>query len=105
MLVQVGDDDNSDSGFTINSIDYDDDQLTLSAQVTSQDNGAAVIPLPITPTTAGDVIPAIIGTVKIGTTTIYVTDCGFTVDQIRSQQITPFTTTDVPQLILEQRKP
>lgn len=81
MLIKVGDDDNSGSGFTINSIDYDNDQLTLDASVTDEDSGAAVVPLPLTATTAGDVIPVTVGTVKFGTDTILVTGCSFDIDQ------------------------
>ena len=81
MLIKVGDDDNSAAGFTINSINYDDNELTLNAQVADEDTGAAVVPLPLTPTTTGDVMPVIIGNVKIGTPEILITGCGFDIDQ------------------------
>lgn len=81
LLIKVGTEDNNGSGFLINSINYSTDQLTLNAQVTSQSSGAAVIPLPLTATTAGDVIPVIAGNVKINNSTIYITGCGFDVDQ------------------------
>ena len=80
MLIKVGTEDNSGSGFLINTINYGTDQLTLNAQVTSQSSGAAVIPLPLTATTAGDVIPIIVGNVKLGTDTILLTSCGFDID-------------------------
>lgn len=81
MLIKVGTEDNSGSGFLINTINYGANQLTLNAQVTSQSSGAAVIPLPLTATTAGDVIPIIVGNVKFETTTILLTSCGFDIDQ------------------------
>jgi len=54
---------------------------TLNAQVASQSSGAAVVPLPLTPTTIGNVIPVIVGNVKIGTPEILITGCSFDVDQ------------------------
>jgi len=81
MLIKVGDDDNTGSGFEITAIDYDTDQLTLDASVADEAIDAAVIPLPITPTTAGDVIPVIVGTFKIGGVTVYITEANFDIDQ------------------------
>ena len=80
MIIKVGTEDNSSAGFLINSIDYTLNKLTLNAQVTSQATGAAVIPLPITPTTTGDVIPVIIGSFKLNNGTVYITECGFDID-------------------------
>ena len=81
MLIKVGTEDNSAAGFKINEINYGTNVLTLNAQVASQSSGAAVVPLPLTPTTIGNVIPVIVGNVKIGTTEILITGCGFDVDQ------------------------
>lgn len=81
MLIKVGTENNTGAGYNITAINYTTDTLTLSASVTSQTTGAAVIPLPITPTTAGDVIPVTVGHVKIGSDMIYVTAAGFDIDQ------------------------
>jgi len=81
MLIKVGTEDNGGAGFNITEINYDANVLTLNAQVTSQSTGVAVIPLPITPTTSGDVISVISGNVKIGTSEILITSCGFDLDQ------------------------
>lgn len=81
MRVKVGTEDNTGAGFTIESINYTTNELDLAASVTSQASGAAVIPMPLTPVYTGSVIPVIVGTVKIGTTTIYVTGGSFDVDQ------------------------
>jgi len=81
MLIKIGTEDNSGAGFKITEINYGTNVLTLNAQVESQSSGAAVIPLPLTPVTTGDVIPVIVGNVKFGSSTILVTGCSFTVDQ------------------------
>ena len=81
MLIKVGTEDNSSDGFTITDIDYDTNQLTLNAQVADQAEDAAVIPLPLTATTSGDVIPVTAGTVKIGTPEILITGCTIDIDQ------------------------
>jgi len=81
MKIKVGTEDNTAAGFTIDAIDYDDNELDLNANVTSQSSGAAVIPMPLTAVTAGSVIPVIIGSVTIGATTIDITSCTFDVDQ------------------------
>jgi len=83
MLIKVGTEDNSSAGFEITEIDYDTNQLTLSAQVTSQSEDAAVIPMPLTATTTGDVIPVTAGTVlfESGATEILITGCTVDVDQ------------------------
>jgi len=81
MLIKVGTEDNGGAGFNITEINYETNVLTLNAQVASQSTGAAVIPLPITPTTSGDVISVINGNVKIGTSEILITSCGFDLDQ------------------------
>jgi len=81
MLIKVGTEDNSGAGFKITDINFGTNVLTLNAQVASQSTGAAVIPLPITPTTSGDVISVISGNVKIGTSEILITSCGFDLDQ------------------------
>lgn len=81
MLIKVGTEDNSAAGFKITEINYGTNVLTLNAQVASQSSGAAVVPLPLTPTTIGNVIPVIVGNVKIGTPEILITGCSFDVDQ------------------------
>jgi hypothetical protein len=81
MLIKVGDDDNDGSGFTINSVDHDNEQLTLDASVTDEADESAVIPMPFTPTTAGNIIQVIVGTAKFGTTSLYVTDFSLDIDQ------------------------
>ena len=80
MLIKVGSDDNSGAGFEITDIDYDTDTLTLNASATADDE-SAVVPLPVSATTSGDVIPVIVGTVQIGTPEILITGCTFDVDQ------------------------
>ncbi|MBA7544245.1 hypothetical protein ES705_36597 [subsurface metagenome] len=81
MLIKVGTEDNSGAGFKIADINYTINLLTLDAQVSDQAVDAAVIPLPLSATTTGDVIPVIVGNVKIGTPTILITGCSFDVDQ------------------------
>jgi hypothetical protein len=81
MKVKVGDDDNTGAGFTITDIDYDTDTLTLNASVTDEDSGAAVVPLPVTETTAGNVIPVVIGSVTMDSGTVCLTGCSFDIDQ------------------------
>ena len=80
MIVKVGTEDNTAAGFTISEIDFDDEKITLDASVTSQLEGAAVIPLPITPTTSGSVIPVVVGSFTIGTS-VYVTEASVDIDQ------------------------
>jgi hypothetical protein len=81
MKITVGDDDNSGDGFVITDIDTDTNTLTLDDAVTSEAEDAAVIPLALTPETAGNVIQVVIGTVKINDSPIYVTGCSFDLDQ------------------------
>lgn len=81
MLVKVGDDDNTGSGFEITAIDYDTDQLTLDASVTDESLGAAVVPLPVSATTTGDIIPVIVGSFTVGGSTVLITSGSFDVDQ------------------------
>jgi len=81
MKIKVGTETNSGAGFTISTITYGTNTLGLNASVTSQAKDTAVVPLPITPTTAGSVIPIIVGTVKFGSTPLLITGCTFDVDQ------------------------
>jgi hypothetical protein len=80
MKVKVGTETNT-TGFLIDAIDYATNKITLHTAVTHQVAAAAVIPSPLTATTAGIVIPVIVGTVKFGNTTILITGCSFDVDQ------------------------
>jgi hypothetical protein len=81
MVVSVGDNDNGGDGFTIDEIDYDTNTLTLSAAVADEDTGAAVVPLAITPTTSGNVIPVVLGTITLGGGSVYITGGSFDIDQ------------------------
>jgi hypothetical protein len=81
MLVKVGTETNGGAGFLIDTITYATNTIVLHSAVTHQLATAAVIPLPYTPTTTGSVIPIIVGTVKFGSTTIYITGGSFDVDQ------------------------
>ncbi|OPL13711.1 MAG: hypothetical protein AVO39_10255 [delta proteobacterium MLS_D] len=77
MVVKVAD---LTTEFTITAIDYDTDTLTVDESCTA-DSGSAIVPFPITPTTAGSIIPVIVGSFKIGEVTVYITSGGFDVDQ------------------------
>lgn len=82
MKVVIGTDTNSGAGYTIESINYTTGELDLSTNVSSiQAIGSLIAPLAITPTTAGSVIPVTIGSVAIGSTTVYVTGGTFEIDQ------------------------
>jgi len=65
MYVKIGTDDNGGAGFLITAIDVGLLELTV-ADVATAPNGF-VIPMPVTATTAGDVIPVIVGSVDLGT--------------------------------------
>ena len=83
MLIDVGTENNTGAGFEITIIDFDTNIMTLDAAVTSQAVDAAVVPHVLAATTAGNIIPVTIGTVKLGAgaDTLLLTACSFDIDQ------------------------